>query len=136
MKLLTNDDLQYMGQDWLVWGKGDIKGIVMEQSLYVCSLRKKCKLDEDSFLCTLTSFVRHFEQKSIMEFNALLCCLQHTVHVWSMKSCDNLNNCLHGAILKIDLVDTVVNKRYENPGLFSWALFKWLIGIHFWHVKS
>lgn len=53
----------------------------------------------------LTSFVKHFEQKSIVEFDGLLGSLQLRVHVWSMKSCDSLNNCLNVTILKTDLGD-------------------------------
>lgn len=50
-KLLTNENLKYMGQGWLIWGKGDKQGTGMEQILlvYVHSLRKKCKPDWVAF---------------------------------------------------------------------------------------
>lgn len=50
-KLLTNENLNYVGQGWLIWGNGDKESAGMEQILYVHSLRKKCKPDWVAFCC-------------------------------------------------------------------------------------
>lgn len=50
-KLLTNENLKYVGQGWLIWGNGDKESTGMEQILYVHSLRKKCKPDWVAFCC-------------------------------------------------------------------------------------
>lgn len=38
------------------------------KSLFVHELRKECKFDQGSFLFLIILFMRHFEQRDILEF--------------------------------------------------------------------